>query len=177
MMLARLKDLLRLSGGEWLVSFTTRENPERLFAAMQEQPVRIDIRKAAKRTKTANDFCWAMCTDIGNALKPPVPKEFIYRKTIKDVGKCILLLIKAERTDEFIKMWGMRGTGWFCEVVDDSHKNPGCKVIKAYYGTSVYTGEEMGRLLDYLVQDMQNMELPIPLSKREQKEVIKRWDA
>ena len=175
-MTGRLKDLLKLSGGEWLVSFTTRGNPEELYNRLKDADITVEIRKSCKsRSRDANAFCWAMCSDIGNALRPPVPKEMVYRKAIRDVGKSAMLLIQNDAVDTFIRVWGEKGIGWFAEVLDDSKKNPGCKVILAYYGTSTYDTQEMSRVLDYLRQDMENMNLPIPLSRAEQNRIAKQW--
>ncbi|MBO6093413.1 MAG: hypothetical protein J6P40_07315 [Oscillospiraceae bacterium] len=175
-MMAKLKELLRLSGGEWLVSFTTRGNPEELYNRLKDEPVNVEIKKFGKhRSKDANSFCWAMCTDIGNAMKPPLPKEMVYRQAIRDVGKYSMLLMKDEAVETFQRCWNEKGVGWFAEVLVDSKKNPGCKVLMAYYGTSAYDSLEMSRVLDYLRQDMENMGLPIPLSRAEQNRIAEQW--
>jgi hypothetical protein len=174
-MIGKLKDLMRLAGGEWVVSFTTRSDPGRIFDELKDRDVCIEIKKNSKpRSKSANDFLWAMCTDIGKAMRPPLPKEMVYRQAIRDVGVYEPLPIKAEAVDTFCERWASKGTGWFAEVVDDS-KLPGYKLVFAYYGSSTYTSEEMSRLLDYLKQDMDNMGLPIPLSKEEEARVMERW--
>lgn len=174
-MIGKLKDLLRTQGGEWLVSFTTLADPREIFDQFTGKDVSIEVKKASKRrTKTANDFCWAMCTDIGNALKPPLPKEEVYRKAIKDVGKFETMHMRAEAVDTFRNIWKQRGVGWFTEVIDYSQIQ-GCKVVFAYYGTSTYTTEEMSRVLDYLKQDMVAMELPIPVSKDEEERMMSAW--
>ena len=174
-MIGKLKDLLRLAGGEWVVSFTTRSDPGRLFDSLKDHDVTVEIKRAGKpRSKNANDFMWAMCTDIGKALRPPLPKEMVYRHAIRDVGVYEPLPIKDVAVETFCERWASKGTGWFAEVVDDS-KIPGYKLVFAYYGSSTYTSEEMSRLLDYLKQDMDNMGLPIPLSKDEEARVMERW--
>lgn len=174
-MIARLKDLLRTQGGEWLVSFTTRADPREIFDQFADKDVSIEIKKASKRrSKTANDFCWAMCTDIGNALRPPLPKEEVYRKAIKDVGKFETMHMRAEAVSAFRDIWSRRGVGWFTEVIDYSPIT-GCQIVFAYYGTSTYTTDEMSRVIDYLKQDMENMGLPIPVSKEEEERMLSAW--
>ena len=174
-MIGKLKDLLRLAGGEWVVSFTTRADPVKLFDNLKDQEVSVEIKKASShRSKNANDFMWAMCTDIGKALRPPLPKEMVYRQAIRDVGEYAPLPIRADAVDTFCERWASKGTGWFAEVVDDS-KLKGYKLVFAYYGSSTYTADEMSRLLDYLKQDMDNMGLQIPLSKEEEARVMERW--
>lgn len=173
-MIGKLKDLLRLSGGEWLVSFTTRGDAGKIFDRLKDADVNVEIKKYnPKRSKTANDFCWAMCTDIGNAIRPPVPKEEVYRKAIREVGEYEPLPIREDAVETFQNRWAMKGTGWFAEVIDDS-KLPGYKLVFAYYGSSTYDTASMSRLIDYLVDDARQMGLPIP-AKKEQEEMLNAW--
>lgn len=174
-MIGKLKDLLRTQGGEWLVSFTTKADPRELFDKHGDNEVSIEIKKASKaRSKTANDFCWAMCRDIGGALRPPISKEEVYRMAIKEVGKCETMHMRAEAIPTFKEIWGKKGTGWFIETVDYS-PIPGCKLVFAYYGSSTYDTVEMSRLLDWLKQDMENMGLMIPVSKEEEERLLAQW--
>ena len=172
-MIGKLKELLRTASGEWVVSFTTKADPRELFDTFTDKDVSIDIKKASKhRSKTANDFCWAMCTDIGNSLK--IPKEEVYRKAISEVGKFETMHMRVEAIPTFRNIWSQRGIGWFTEVVDYSPIT-GCKVVFAYYGSSTYDTVEMSRLIDYLKQDMVNMGLPIPVSKDEEERMMSAW--
>jgi hypothetical protein len=173
----KLKDLMRLAGGEWVVSFTTRDDPGKLFYSMTDEPVTVEIKKASgKRTKTMNDFCWAMCTDIGNALKPPLPKEEVYRKAIRDVGVFKRAPVRPELVNDWCEIWGSRGVGWFAEVVDDVMLEGHLyKLVFFYCGTSTYNTRDMSRVIDYLKQDMINMELPIPISREEEARLMANW--
>ena len=169
-MIGKLKDFMRLAGGEWLVSFTTRSDHGEIFEKLRNGMVEIEINKPKdKRSKTANDFCWAMCTDIGNAISPPLPKEMVYRQAIREVGSYQRIPIRPEDVEGFCKRWATKGIGWFAEVADDVWiQGKMYKLVFAYWGTSTYDSTEMSRLLDYLKQDMENMGLPIPLSKKEE---------
>lgn len=173
-MIGKLTGIQRLFGGEWAITFSTREDAGKVYERLKDSDVNADFKKAApKRSKTANDFCWAMCTDIGKALTPPLPKEEVYRKAIRDVGEYEPLPIKAEAVETFQRRWAEKGTGWFAEVIDDS-KIPGYKLVFAYYGSSTYDTPTMSRLIDYIVQDARNMGLKIPTSK-EQEEMLNAW--
>ena len=174
-MKGKLKDLLQLSGGEWLVSFTTRENPVNAFYRLQNADLEISMSKAnPKRSKDANDLCWALCTDIGNALKPPIPKDMVYKQAIRDVGEYVPLPIRGDAVETFQRIWASRGTGWFVEVVDDS-KLSGYKRVFAYYGSSVYNTAQMSRLIDYLKQDAESMGIKIPFSAEEERRLLEKW--
>ena len=146
------------------------------YDRLKDVPVSVEIRKASKkRSRDANAMCWAMCSDIGNALRPPLPKEEVYRKAIREVGEYEPLPIKAEAVETFQNRWASKGTGWFAEVIDDS-KLQGYKLVFAYYGSSTYDTATMSRLIDYLVEDAREMGLVIPASK-EQEEALKAWGA
>ena len=100
-MLGQLKDLTRSRSGEWVISFSTPEDFSAEFDSLSGKQINVEIKRATrKRSKTANDFCWALCTDIGNAIKPPIPKEEVYRKAIRDVGEYEPLPIREERREQ-----------------------------------------------------------------------------
>ena len=146
------------------------------YDRLKDETVTVEIKKATKkRSRDANAMCWAMCADIGNAIRPPVPKEEVYRKAIREVGVFEPLPIKAEAVEAFQRRWAAKGTGWFAEVIDDS-KLQGYKLVFAYYGSSTYDTAEMSRLIDCLVEDARQMGIPIPASK-EQEEALKAWGA
>lgn len=175
-MTGNLKEISRGMGGEWIVSFVTRDNPVSMYYRLKDHEVNVEIKRATKpRSLDANAFCWALCSDIGKAITPPVPKEEVYRKAIREVGEYEPLPIKAEAVETFQRRWSSKGTGWFAEVIDDS-KLPGYKLVFAYYGSSTYDTAAMSKLIDYLVDEAQQMDLSIPASK-EQEEMLKQWQA
>ena len=175
-MIGRLTNLRRLFGGEWELTFSTKGDAGTIFDKLKECAVNVEIKKYRPgRSKDANSFCWAMCTDIGNAITPPVTKEQVYRRAIQAVGVYEPLPIKEVALERFMTRWAARGVGWFAEIIDDS-KIPGYKLVFAYYGSSTYTTEEMSRLIDFLVDEAQQMGLPIPASK-EQEDMLKAWQA
>ena len=63
----------------------------------------------------------------------------------------------------------------FFETVDDVHGLVGHKTVNLYYGSSTYTVDEMRVLIDWLLDQCSQMELPIPLSKKEEEELLERW--
>lgn len=175
-MISKLTGIQRLFGGEWAITFSTKCDAWKIYERLKDADVDVEIKKHnPKRSKTANDFCWAMCTDIGKAMQPPIPKEEVYRKAIREVGEYEPLPIREDAVKTFQNRWSAKGTGWFAEVIDDS-KLPGYKLVFAYYGSSTYDTASMSRLIDYLVDDARQMGLPIP-AKKEQEEMIKAWMA
>ena len=171
-MIGRLKDMMRGMDGEWVISFATRDNPVAMYYRMKDFDVEIEIRKAAKkRSLDANAFMWSLCNEIAKAVR--TTKEEVYRKAIRDVGKYFPVPVRDDLVEEWQKSWSRNGTGWFADVTDKS-KNKGYTLMFSYCGSSTYTTEEMSRLIDYLIDEMKQMELPIPASK-EQEEMLKAW--
>ncbi|MCR5565997.1 MAG: hypothetical protein K6F61_04035 [Clostridiales bacterium] len=178
-MIGKLKDLMRMPSGEWVLSFTTKADPRLVFDKLKDTEVDVEIKKHYRhRSKTANDFMWAMCTDIGRALNPPIPKEEVYQRALWEtrdaIGAFDTMHMRADAIPTFRIIWGQRGTGWFTEVIDYSDI-PDCKVILAFRGSSTFDSRQMSVLIDYLKQDMVNMELPIPFSKEEEERMMLAW--
>ena len=175
-MLGKLTGVQRLFGGEWVLSLSTSADAGKVYDKLKDTDVDVEIKKHnPKRSRDANNFAWALCTDIGKALTPPLPKEEVYRKAIRDVGEYEPLPIREDTVETFQRRWASHGTGWFAEVVDNS-KLKGYKLVFAYYGSSTYDTAAMSRLIDYLVQDAREMGLQLPASK-EQEEMLKSWQA
>ena len=173
-MIGKLTGLQRLFGGEWVLSFATKGDAGKVYERLKDADVEVEVKKHnPKRSKTANDFCWALCTDIGRAIRPPIPKEEVYRKAIRDVGEYEALPIREDAVETFQNRWASHGTGWFADVIDNA-KFPGYKKVFAYYGSSTYDTASMSRLIDYLVDEAEQLGLPIP-AKQEQEEMLKSW--
>lgn len=173
-MIGKLTNLRRLFGGEWELSFSTKGDAGTVYERLKDADVNAEFKKYnPKRSKSANDFCWALCTDIGKAIRPPIPKEEVYRKAIRDVGEYEPLPIREDAVETFQNRWASHGTGWFADVIDNS-KIPGYKLVFAYYGSSTYDTASMSRLLDYLVDEAAQLNLEIP-ARKEQEEMLNAW--
>ena len=177
-MRGKLGEITRRMNGEYVVSFTLTTDPRRELNGLAEMDLDITAKKHRdKRSLDANNFCWALCSDIGKALKPPVPKEEIYVKSIKDLGRFYPVLIREDAIEEFKLKWRARGEGWFAEKRRESADHPGWWWMYAYYGSSVYDSKEMSILIDGLVQTAEDMGVPIPLGKKDIERIKESWHA
>ena len=173
-MKGKLREMLPLAGGEWLVSFVTRNHPGELFDRLKGKDVDVEIKKFSPgRSKDANAFCWVLCSDIGKALKPPLSKEDVYRMAIKAVGVYVDKVLNVWDVETVRRRWESRGDGWLFEVMDDA--GAGRKLCHLYFGSSTYTVQEMQVLLEWLTDQCRQMEIPIPLSKQDEKDLLERW--
>lgn len=173
-MTGRLRDLTVNRDGTQNVTVTVTTDFTKTYDALKDQELTIEIKKAAKnRSKDANAFCWALCADIGKAIQPPLSKEEVYRMAIKAVGVYTPVIVTVWDVDTIRKRWESHGTGWIAEVTDDA--GAGKKLLHLHYGSSTYTVDEMRVLLDWLVDQAQQMQIAIPLSKAEEEEILERW--
>ena len=162
--------------GSQNVTVTVAGDFAETYDKLKDEQVSVEIKKATKkRSRDANAMCWALCHDIGNAIQPPIPKEEVYRRAIREVGEYEPLPIRADAVETFQLRWAAKGTGWFAEVIDDS-KIQGYKLVFAYYGSSTYDTATMSKVIDFLVDEARQMNLSIPASK-EQEEALAAWGA
>ena len=174
-MTGTLRDLTINRDGSQNVTVTVTDDFSSAFEHLKGSPVSVEIKKAHKaRSKDANAFCWALCSEIGKAMIPPLAKEEVYRDAIRAVGTYMEVpSVIVWDIPTIRRRWEGHGTGWFVEVVDDDL--PGRKRIHMYFGSSTYTVDEMRVLLDWLVDQAQQMEIPIPLSKADEEALLERW--
>lgn len=173
-MTGKLRDLTVNRDGTQNVTVTVSCDFSKTFDELKDKEVSVEIKKAGKcRSRDANAFCWALCSEIGKAMTPPLAKEDIYRMAIKAVGIYTNVAVPAWQIPTLRQRWEEHGTGWFLEIIDDF--SIGSKWVRLYYGSSTYTVDEMRVLLDWLVDQAEQMQIPIPLSKKEEEELLERW--
>lgn len=131
-MIGRLKDLLRLAGGEWVISFVTREDPGRLWDELKDHAVRVEIKKASKhRSLSANNYAWALIDQIAVKMAASDPKgkwspEKVYRHAIREIGGISDYYgMKEEAYDNFCKVWTSGHLGRQVEVIPGSTRPGG----------------------------------------------------
>jgi hypothetical protein len=167
----KLKDLYRLQGGEWLVSFVTREDPGQIFDDLKEQAVRIEIKKASKtKSRDANAYCWVIIDRI--AEKTGVSRSDIYRHAIKEIGGVsTTVCVQDKAVDRLRESWEKNGIGWQTDTLKS--RIEGCTNVILYYGSSVYDSQQMSRLIDSLVQEAEG--LGIPTYPEETERMKRQW--
>ena len=70
MIIGRLKDLLKSSSGEWVISFTTKQNPVETFYRLKDHDVSIDMKKYyKKRSLSANAYAWVIIDKIAEVMR------------------------------------------------------------------------------------------------------------
>ena len=173
-MTGRLRDLTVNRDGTQNVTVTVAADFTETFDALKGHDITVEIKKASKgRSRDANSFCWALCSDIGRAMTPPLSKEDVYRMAIASVGVYIDKVLVVWDVETVRRRWESHGTGWVFEVVDDA--GTGRKLCRLYFGSSTYTVDEMRTLIEWLVDQCEQMQLAIPLSKKDEEALLERW--
>lgn len=174
-MIGKLKDLLRLSGGEWLVSFTTRDDPGQIFDDLKEQAVKVEIKKASKhRSLSANAFAWVLIDQI--AEKTRLPQTEVYRNAIREIGGVSDFYgMKEEAYPAFCELWTAGHQGRQVEIIPGSTK-PGWINVRAYKGSSDFDSRQMARLIDSLIQDAEQLGIPT-MPDKEVERMVGAWRA
>ena len=81
---------------------------------------------------------------------------------------------RAEALEAFMQTRKLLGVGWFAEVVGDAPLRGYVEVL-AYKGSSVYDSRAMASLIDYLVDQAEQMELPIAYDLRQIERIKEDW--
>ncbi len=148
---------------------------EKTLGALGDKLLDIELREHRdRRSLRANALCWELCSQIGLAISPPLPKEEVYRQAIRDVGVFIQLALSRKDYRAFDEQWSARGAGWFTEATDTDELLDTVEVM-AYCGSSAYDSKAMSVLIDYLVDQAEQMELQIAYDLQEIEKIKEDW--
>ena len=86
------------------------------------------------------------------AEKLRIPKEEIYKETIRNIGgNSEIVCVKTSAVDKLCQGWQKNGVGWITETFPS--KLEGCTNVILYYGSSTYDSKQMSDLISIVVQD------------------------
>ena len=158
-MIGKLKELLKLSNGEWLVQFITRDDPRNLFDELKSHAVNVIIKRVSnKRTLSANAYAWVLIDQITEKLQQKEPrngwtKTEVYRNAIREIGGISEIYgVKETALDSFRELWIGDHLGRQVQVIPGSAK-PGWVNVRAWKGSSDFDGLQMSVLINGLIQD------------------------
>ena len=163
-MIGKLENLAFSRNGEQIISFSTKSDFTEAFDTMKGAEVEIEIKKHyEKRSKNANDYCWALCDKIAEVMSrddPKINKDVIYREAIMQVGiyrDYDNLTISGYKALKHV--WEKQGTGWPTEIIE-TYDNGQRVTVRCYYGSRSYNTKQMSRLIDSLIEDCRSLGIP-----------------
>ena len=172
-MIGKLKDLLRLSGGEWIVSFTTRDDPGQIFDDLKDAAVKVEIKKASKhRSLSANNYAWVLIDQIA-AVTGRTETE-VYQNAIREIGGVSDFYgMKEAAYESFCEIWTKGHLGRQVEIIPGSAK-PGWINVRAWKGSSDFDSSQMARLIDSLIQDAESLGIAT-VPDKEVERMVSQW--
>lgn len=138
--------------------------------------IRID-KYRPKRSLNANAYLWVLCEKLADKLTEdgvPHTKQEVYRTAIKEKG---IYREQGGLPIDFAKTsrhaWEMLGVGWVTEQVDFEPDGDNV-VVRYYYGTSTYNSKQMCRVIDWLVNECRQQNIPTK-SQEEIQSLLNSW--
>lgn len=108
----------------------------------------LTLKKKRNKSLNANAYMWVLCRKIAKRIR--LTEDDVYRTAIRYCGVYNEGAFKLEDMEDIIKTWELNGIGWFAEKY---HSTDTVAVIRFYKGSSIYTGEQMRDLIDYVVEE------------------------
>lgn len=119
-------------------------------------------KKNKRRSLNANAYAWVLCEKIAHELSKNayISKNDVYKRVIQEAGTFTYIPIKNDAVGRFVEIWHGHGLGWHAEDAGPA-KTEGYTIVRAYHGSSVYTVDEMRRLIDALVDECNQLNIPL----------------
>ena len=112
------------------------------------------------RSDRANRLLWACIGEIAKATR--TDKWDVYLDALKHYGKYTYVCVRPDAVEALKKQWRE------CEVLGDININGDrATQVLCYYGSHLYDTEEMAYLIDGVMQEMRNIDLPVPLTEKD----------
>ena len=154
-----------IRGSGYLVTFEMDGVPE----GFEGKKLDITVKEhRERRSKDANALLWACLGEIASAIH--MDKWEAYLMMLKRYGKFTYIAVRPHVVEAVKKQWRE------CEVVGNTYVGGEQTVqMLCYFGSSTYDTKEMSRLLDGVISEMEQMNLPRPTSA-EMKRAMDEWE-
>lgn len=132
--------------------------------------------ETGKKSRDAERYMWALRRQISEHPDVELSDIEVYQEAIVSAG-CNNWFDGAVRQEEFkafCDTFTYGHVGWFVAHYADT--KDGLVQYRAYYGSSMFTREQMSRLVDYVVREAEEYKIPT-LESEEIERLIKSWRA
>lgn len=151
---------------------------ETLLQAINDgKEVTVEVKvKRRHRSLTANAYAWLLCQKLAEELSKNgiITKEDVYREAIRKCSiKPFIMPIRDDAVERWKNVWADKGVGWVTEDYGKA-KTPGYTLIASYPGSSTFDTAEMARLIDFLVDECKQLNIPTR-PQNEIDELVKEW--
>lgn len=149
----------------WLASYVETLQADKRYTVTVKE-------KKERRSLDANAYFWVMCDKLAELLH--MEKTEIYRQYIKEIGgvsETVCVLEKA--ADKLCEVWESKGIGFQTDRMKS--KMPKCVNVVLYYGSSTYDTAQMSRLLNMIIADCKQYDIPT-YDEKELESMLAAWD-
>ena len=166
---------IKLEGG-WLMVKPEREDLGKAMAIVRKHKDKLyslEVKEhRKKRSLDANAYCWVLINKLAEVMR--IPPVEVYRQAIQDIsGNSEVIPIKEEAVEQFKQAWSHNGIGWIVKDMGKS-KIQGYRNLLVYYGSSVYSVQQMTTLIDHLYQDCKALDIDV-MTERERSLLLEEW--
>ena len=140
------------------ITFKTHKNSVADIDLIKTDKLSLTIKEfRPKRSLSQNAYMWVLLNKLAEKLNDKA--ENIYRHFIEDYGVRDYILIQDQAVEELETRWNKKGIGWFTKVMRKG-KIDGTTTVIVYYGSSSYNSKEMSRVIDAVIEECENNDIP-----------------
>lgn len=120
---------------------------------LKDEPLDVEIKKhRERRSLDANAYMWALVGRIAEAMKPPLPKDEVYREMLRRYGQSGMVSIADRYVEAFRREYR------YCDEVGKTELNgKPFTHFRFYVGSSEYDSREMSLLIDGVVSEAREL--------------------
>lgn len=150
---ATLKALTFDLQGKQTVSMELFGDGRALYETYKDKVLHVTVTEyREKRSKNANAFCWALCTEIANILR--TDKDSVYLDMLKAYGQSEIISVRSDiDVTGYMKYYEEAGKSRL-NGKDFTH-------YKVFKGSSEYDTREMSIFLDGVVFEARALGIPV----------------
>ena len=124
----------------------------------EDKEYKIEVKEhKEKRSLNANAYAWALLDKLATKLR--MSKTDIYRNYVREIGgNSYIVCCTDSAVSDLCRDWTSKGLGWLADT--EPSKIPNCTNVRLYYGSSVYDTVQMSRLIELIVADCKENDIP-----------------
>lgn len=155
----------RIKAVAWLASYADTLSDDKQYTVTVKE-------KKERRSLDANALAWVLMDKLAEKLN--IEKTEIYKQYIKEIGGVSNIVCVLEKAaDKLCEVWESKGIGFQTERMPS--KMPKCVNVVLYYGSSTYNTAQMSRLLDMIIADCKQWDIPT-YDEKELESMLKAWN-
>lgn len=152
-MKAKLYDISEGMNG-LIVSFKVERGAEvARLRSMPDEELELTVKKhKERRSLNANAYMWTLIDKIAQAVGSD--REELYIRYIRQYGIFCDVTLTSSRAQTIRTGWERQGIGWHTETICDNGETIN---VRLYYGSSVYSKEQMSRVIQAVIDDANDL--------------------